>query len=364
MKIIHTADLHLDAKMDSHLPQELSKDRKHELLLTFERMVEYAKNNEVRAIIIAGDLFDRNIVARKTLEFIGSVIKQAKEIDFLYLAGNHDKSTKFNKNAEQENVFNFPENFKVLSTINDKFIYDNVVISGDNVNSSNDIFYNSINFNESNFNILVLHGETSKYKNSTKTESINLTALRHKNINYLALGHYHSFASGELDSRGTYCYSGCLEGRGFDETDSKGFVVLDVVGNKADLQFVPFAKRQYKIYEVDISGIDDFYDVITLVLSKIKNESRDNIVRIVLVGNYNNVENKDIRMLEIKLNDIFYFAEVCDKSHINLSLEDVKTDISLKGEFLKKVLQSSLSVDDKKQIIELGLKALKGEDVL
>ena len=62
MKIIHCADLHLDSKMTSNLSKEQAKERKMEILRTYSRMIEYAKNNDVKAIIIAGDLFDtRNV---------------------------------------------------------------------------------------------------------------------------------------------------------------------------------------------------------------------------------------------------------------------------------------------------------------
>ena len=64
MKIIHCADLHLDSKMTSNLSKEQAKERKMEILRTYSRMIEYAKNNDVKAIIIAGDLFDtRNVSA-------------------------------------------------------------------------------------------------------------------------------------------------------------------------------------------------------------------------------------------------------------------------------------------------------------
>ena len=45
MKIIHTADLHLDSAMKTNLSKEKAKMRNNEILHTFERMVEYAKNN-------------------------------------------------------------------------------------------------------------------------------------------------------------------------------------------------------------------------------------------------------------------------------------------------------------------------------
>ena len=62
MKIIHCADLHLDSKMTANLSKEQAKERKMEILRTFSRMVEYAKNNQVSVIIIAGDLFDTRTV--------------------------------------------------------------------------------------------------------------------------------------------------------------------------------------------------------------------------------------------------------------------------------------------------------------
>ena len=43
MKIIHCSDLHLDSKMETNLDKERARERKNEILLTFERMVQYAK---------------------------------------------------------------------------------------------------------------------------------------------------------------------------------------------------------------------------------------------------------------------------------------------------------------------------------
>ena len=61
MKIIHCADLHLDSKMETHLSKEKARERKNEILITFQNMVEYAAKNKVKIIIIAGDMFDKKI---------------------------------------------------------------------------------------------------------------------------------------------------------------------------------------------------------------------------------------------------------------------------------------------------------------
>ena len=42
--------------MTSNLSKEQAKERKNEILRTFTRMVDYAKKNNVKVILIAGDL--------------------------------------------------------------------------------------------------------------------------------------------------------------------------------------------------------------------------------------------------------------------------------------------------------------------
>lgn len=71
MKLIHCADLHLDSSMTTHLTKEKAKERKAELLASFNRMMEYADRENVSAVLIAGDLFDRKIFRqRHAMQFI------------------------------------------------------------------------------------------------------------------------------------------------------------------------------------------------------------------------------------------------------------------------------------------------------
>lgn len=86
-------------------------------------------------------------------------------------------------------------------------------------------------------------------------DEINLSLLKNKGINYLALGHIHTYSEQPLDSEGIYCYSGCLEGRGFDECGPKGFVLLTVESGHLEHEFVPFSCRQLHRIPVDISGL-------------------------------------------------------------------------------------------------------------
>ena len=84
MKIIHCSDLHLDSKMETNLNKEKAKERKNEILLTFEKMVDFAKKNGVKVIIIAGDMFDKKNISVKAKKIVKNQIILNPEIDFLY----------------------------------------------------------------------------------------------------------------------------------------------------------------------------------------------------------------------------------------------------------------------------------------
>ena len=65
MKIIHCADIHLGSKLASKFPGNISDERKREVLDTFSRMVDYAKKNQVKVIMLSGDVFDKDKPAKK-----------------------------------------------------------------------------------------------------------------------------------------------------------------------------------------------------------------------------------------------------------------------------------------------------------
>ena len=102
-----------------------------------------------------------------------------------------------------------------------------------------------------------MHGQLAGYRNKDKAEIISLDDLKNKNIDYLALGHVHGFHMDKMDSRGIYCYPGCLEGRGFDECEQKGFVVLDIDDDtlKTNVNFVPMGYRTCYTVLVDVTGV-------------------------------------------------------------------------------------------------------------
>ncbi len=356
MKFIHCGDIHLDSKMEANLSSQKARERKNEILNTFERMVDFAKNEKIKGIIIAGDMFDSPRLLTLTKSRLLNLIKKNKEIDFLYLAGNHDIS--FISQLEE-----MPENLKVFGKSWTSFDYCDVKITGAILNKENsDMLYQSLNLKEDDTNIVVLHGQIAKYNSAANAEILNLTKLKNKFIDYLALGHIHYYLKEKLDKRGEYCYCGCLEGRGFDECGDKGFVLLDINNGRVESEFIPFAKRRLVEVEIDITGFDNWFDIEDDIIEKLKVIDKENLVKVTLIGGYNLKLEKHISMLEKKLEN-FYFAKVKDNSSLKVELGDIENDLSLRGEFLRNVLNSDLSEKEKELTILTGLKALSGEEI-
>lgn len=364
MKIIHCADLHLDSRMSANLTKEQAKERKNEILRTFVHIVEYAVGNGVRAIMIAGDLFDTRNISAMARNVVRDAIVSHPDIDFLYLKGNHDND---NFLAQLEEL---PPNLKLFSDRWSAYSYEcgDVVISGLELSEENSAYaYNSLVLEHDAFNIVMLHGQAGEYQGGKGAQSISLSALRNKNIDYLALGHVHSYVSGKLDARGNYCYCGCPEGRGFDECGTKGFVVLDIDTDRRTYtsEFVTCAARTLYTLHVDLTGVTTTNEAAKRIETEVNLQpySTGSLVKIELEGGLDVESELSVEYLQELFADYFYFVKVEDRTHLQIDYKDYEKDESLKGEFVRMVMESDLDEEKKKEVIRCGIMALSGEEI-
>lgn len=370
MKIIHTADWHLDSKLNA-LPGDKAKERSAELLQNFKRLTEYAVENGVNAILIAGDMFDTTICLKRTSSVILSVINEHPDINYYILKGNHDRNSFFDAIEER------PANLFTFSDTPITYKEGSVNITGVELDKDNiDLFYNTLNLDAARVNIVMLHGQEADSYKKDKAEIIPLRELKGRGIDYLALGHIHAYKEGELDARGVYCYSGCLEGRGFDECGMHGFVRLDIdENNRITRTFIPFAKRRIYEIEVNVSGLDNSEDMLNAVRKALAEYSvtvnmtgsnytlpaptGSDLVKVVLTGEVDITAEKDLAYLGASIKDDYYFVKIEDKTVPHVEPRDYTLDESLRGEFVRTVLaDKAISDEDKAAIIQCGIKAL------
>ncbi len=354
MRFIHTSDLHINSPLNSHLPPAKTRERKDELLLSFRSLTSEAMALGADGIIISGDLFDSERISSKALNTVISTIERADEITFFYLPGNHEKDAL--AKCERE----LPSNLKVFGDEWTYFDFMGVQIVG-KAKTCKDMF-TYLSLDESKPSIVALHGELRDY--SDEGGVIGVKDIAKLRCDYMALGHYHSFSEKKINDRLCAVYCGTPEGRGFDETGAKGYVVLDIDKNGASYSFKKRASRTLFSIEVDISKAATQYELERLIEHSVSRASRDDLVRVVLTGEHPADLDRDTALLEGFFADRFYYFEVRDESKLKINVEDYALDKSLKGEFVRLVMaDENLSEGEKSSIIECGLRALMGEKI-
>ena len=351
MKIIHTSDLHIGSPLTSVLPKEKVRTRRNELFEAFYRMTEEASMIGAVAFIIAGDLFDCENVSGRDIERTLSIIERKNDITFLYLPGNHEGEVLASRGNLPKNLFVFGKEWSYIDI-------GEVTFFGRSETGSN--MFDGLKLDRERINIAVLHGTLTD--RSREGGFIGKTDASEKGIDYIALGHYHSFSHEKLDNRTVAVYSGVPEGRGFDELGECGYVEIDASFGKLDYTFKPSSKRRILEIPCDITGLDTQNDILKASREVLAKANGSDIVRLVITGEHSPELYADTDMLTISLERDFFHFEVRDSSRLVINAEDYKYDRSLKGEFIRLILSKDELTDTQRdKTIRLGLNALMGD---
>jgi serine/threonine protein phosphatase family protein len=406
VKLIHTADLHLDSAFRSRFTKEEAENRRQKQLMAWKELLSFAVEKKVQGILIAGDLFDSPVVSHGTMDFFLSTIAEHPEISFFYLRGNHDTENTFRYQENlPKNLFLFSERGKKYR-LNDRLLLAGVeygtkdisfgenegaiqgagqaaeqAVEQETVHGAEALSKNEteseeeskfLKLKEEDCNILLLHGAlyqgTPKGDSFQGEEGIFLKNLEKLPLSYIALGHIHKGGEGKLNNGALWVYPGCLQGRGFDEEGERGFLYLKVEEEKKEIhkEFIPIKQGEFRILEIEL-----LEDEGTLAcLKKIEAEmekagiSKEDSLRIILKGKKGLEQERNLRYLQLQLQDSVFFLEIQDESELSWNREEAMKEKSLKGEFLRVLAAAdNLSKEEQEEIIALGMGLLQGGEL-
>ncbi len=369
MKIIHCSDLHLDADLRSRFDAESAADRRAELMNTFRRLCRQAREFHARAVLICGDLFDTDAPSPSAVRAVEDLVLTYSEILFFCLRGNHDSRSVLFRTREMPGNFRlFDDHWSVWALGSGPEEQGSagrrkICIIG---KEAGDGPFTPPPLDPANINIVMLHGQVREGISASDPESLPLGALRGVGIDYLALGHLHSFRSFPLDQRGTAVYSGCLEGRGFDECGECGFVLLDTDISSGGIRsrFIPFASRNLYRVMCDVSGCvsdAEVYERISSALSSSPAQAKD-LVRLELTGDLEYLCSPDPALIRAEWEDRYHYFDFSDNTNPVVHSEDFLCDATLKGEFVRIVSAAGgLDEPERAAVLRCGLRALSGE---
>mgnify|MGYP002522067256 CR=1 FL=1 len=347
MKILHCADLHLGSPLTARLSGEKLAMRRAELTASFFTLVRVAKEAGATAFLLSGDIFDSSATAVVHIADFLSEIEKNPQIGFYYIPGNHEKDLLKGRDLPT-NLYTFGEEWHYYSL-------PGVTIAGRDL--PEDGMFSSLNLPRGTMNFVLLHGAVTE----GYTGEIPLAAAAGKNIDYLALGHYHAFTELTIDTRGVAVYPGSPEGRGFDETGAHGCVLIDTDGARPTFRFIRTAKRLYLAPEIALDGAESSAEIERRADAALADISRASAVRLTFTGTNPGLP-LPTASLTYRYGKEFFLFEIKDKSAPDLRRAALESPLA--RAFIASCEEdATLSEEERRTVLTMGLSALAGEEL-
>lgn len=356
MKFLHMADMHFDAPFSTLATKNnLGDIRRLEQRNVFKKIIEYIKINKINYLFIAGDLYEEKDVRKSTIEFINNEFKKIPDTKIFIVPGNHDP---YIKNSYYEK-FDFCENVYILKKQIDVYENEDIRIYGVGFTD----FYMDENplkdlkiEKDLKTTILISHCDINgiQDKNGFSYNPILLSKLKELDFDYAALGHIHNI---EFNPNEKIAYCGSTISLGFDELGSHGVIVGEFKNSKLKTEFLQIDDRIFTEYELNVENITSSEEIIEKINSLKFNEKE--LVKIILVG-YKNFEIDIKRILGLITNE--NIIKIKDKTKMNIDIEKLVNENSLKGLFIREVIEKynnkQIDEEDVEKLIQIGIDAM------
>jgi len=271
MKILHSADWHLDSPIVGH--SALQQEALKKALLRVPGMVaEVCRRENCDLMLLSGDLFD----GAYTPDSYQAVFRALEEVQIpVFIApGNHDfisMHSPYTRELWPENVHIFTEQTMTQAETENCRIWGAAfhameapaMLKGFHAEAGK------------GYAIGVLHGDTTQAKSPYCP--ITSRQIKESGLDYLALGHIHK--GDALQAGNTLCaWPGCPMGRGYDEPGEKGVLIVEL-GESVSARFV--ALDTLRFYDLEVEPEEDAVAAVSSLLPAVGNED---FYRITLVG--------------------------------------------------------------------------------
>jgi exonuclease SbcD len=263
-RFIHTADLHLDSPLNTLALRnaDLAGDVRIASRTALERIVSACIENEVDALILAGDLYDGDQRSIRTAEFLTRQMRRLheKHIRVFIIRGNHDAASAITRELS------LPDNVHVFDT------------SGGTVRIEHSgVAVHGVSFPKGRvpksllprfaapvpgmFNIGLLHTSVSGSEGHDVYAPCTLAELKAQGYDYWALGHIHKRMVHSRDP--AIVMPGIPQGRDINEDGRKSATLVTIDGRRlVDIAEVPTASVQFERVRVNLTGADELPEIL------------------------------------------------------------------------------------------------------
>ena len=294
-RFVHAADIHLDSPLrslalrDPDLAELIGNATRH----AFVRIVDLCLDEQVDALLLAGDLYDGDQTSMKTARFLANQVRRLDEagIRVFIIRGNHDALSRITKELV------FPDTVKVFGGRAE-------AVTLETVNSGIPVAIHGLSFAhpqapdsllprykapvEGAVNIGLMHTSLAGSAGHDPYAPCSVADLQATGFRYWALGHIHkrSVVAGDC----TIVMPGMPQGRDANEAGPKSVTLVTVADDgSVEIEERLTSLAQFERVGVDLTGIEDWRDVaaaITRALEHARSEavSEHIVARLTLTG--------------------------------------------------------------------------------
>lgn len=273
MKILHSADWHLDAPMTGFSEGQTALLHR-ELLDIPGKIASLCRSEACDLLILSGDLFDGKHT-QQSLHMLRNALEEVA-VPVIITPGNHDFCTTDSPWLTE----NWPENVHIftrpaLEILELPELDCTIYGAGYTAMDCAALLSGLQKKSGTRWHIGVLHGDPTSV--SSPYCPITAQQVKDSGLDYLALGHIHK--TGSFRSGDTLCaWPGCPMGKGYDETGEKGVLLVEC-GQGVTAEFRPLDTPRF--YDEQIDAGEDAAAAVRNALPPI---ATDDFYRLTLTG--------------------------------------------------------------------------------
>ncbi|MBQ6946549.1 MAG: DNA repair exonuclease [Clostridia bacterium] len=346
MRFLHTADLHLDAPVIG-LPQRAAVRRGG--LEALRRMIDYATEAGIRFFVIAGDLFDSPHPSAAVRGAVQTMFENAPALRFLIAAGNHDPLPKTGDWCGM----NLPENVYLFPGELTEIAFPGITFAGASLTAGNTTHPFAALPTKTGLRVGVFHGSVGDGEPAYRLDA---ALVKESGMDYIALGHIHKPADPVQLGQSVVATPGSPAAHGFDETGKRSF--LDVIVNETGVSATRVRLDGICFYEETLTVDEQATqgDILGKMTALCAAHGEKDIYRF-------RVQGVTAHTIPTALPDYPGLVEVSDETTLPLSLDSLAEERSLRGFFVKGMLEKIAAADGERKLLEsalrLGLEAFE-----
>ena len=363
-KVVHFADLHLDAGFAwSGAFSAAARRRRHGLRETLLRIVRVAVDTKADAVFCAGDLYEHERATPDTAAFLKHTFANIAPIPVFLAPGNHDwygSESIYAVNDWSENVHVFRESrLQPVDLAPGLTLWGGAHLAPQETGN----FLKHFHTTGSGVHLALFHGSENAWfleqeEGKARHAPFDAAEIPMAGIGHAFLGHYH-----RPQDAAHHTYPGNPDGLAFGEEGERGAVIATIQSDGTicrERRHV--GSRAVHDVHLDVSECGSQQAVRERLASSV--EGLRGVARLTVRGDLD----PDVDLREDDLRDVL--ANCFDAAIVRYSvrpgydIDAIKVERTVRGKFVTDVLGSNLTEDEQRRVLTAGLRALDGRSDL